>query len=481
MSITANNAACRRCALLLLAGCLLAAPALYGGLTVELADPIPAETDGSGTAHRRAFGPIFEWRQAADGGSALAIRPFYHSVSDPLRQRAVREIVWPVASLKTLNDEDEWRVALAFGHDFDRQNASARYRVWVLPVLGWGCDAATNGYFGAFPLGGRIREFLGQDVIDFALFPLYLRLSINDHTARSILWPIFSYGASEDRSQFRVFPLYGQVVRPGHYDKRFILWPIWTWAHYEEPAASGSGFVLFPLFGHLKLTNQESWMLLPPFFRWSRSATQNESLFPWPFLQSSSGQEDKLYIWPLWGRKSIGGDSSSFLLWPIVSWHRMEAGRLRAAHFRILPVLYTAKSALCGGDHEEECVIGRQVQIWPLASYERAGSNSAVRILNLWPLRSAPVERNWAPFWTLYTHRRVADAREDDLLWGLFNYTRKTDAYRRVTLFPLLSWSRSELGAEEQVEWSVLKGLIGRRRVGERSSYRLLYLFKFGD
>jgi hypothetical protein len=73
----------------------------------------------------------------------------------------------------------------------------------------------------------------------------------------------------------------------------------------------------------------------------------------------------------------------------------------------------------------------------------------------------------------------VRNAVEDDVLWGLFRYARQPATYRHVSIFPLVSWDASAENTG-MLEWSVLKGLIGRRREGERVSYRVLYLFRTG-
>jgi hypothetical protein len=69
---------------------------------------------------------------------------------------------------------------------------------------------------------------------------------------------------------------------------------------------------------------------------------------------------------------------------------------------------------------------------------------------------------------------------EDELLWGLFRHDRARDRYRHVSIFPLVSWTRSPQNQQFK-EWSILRGLIARREVDGKVAYRFLYTFDIGD
>jgi hypothetical protein len=132
-----------------------------------------------------------------------------------------------------------------------------------------------------------------------------------------------------------------------------------------------------------------------------------------------------------------------------------------------------------GGDEEE--VFARTMKLWPLVSYRREEDTASTKALSLWPVHDmSSIDRNWAPFWQLYTRARVRDAVEDEFLWGMFRYRRDQKGMRRFSLFPVFSTRRIEEG-EGGREWSFLLGLLGYRREGLRKSYRLLYFIRFGD
>ena len=385
---------------------------------------------------------------------------------------------------KNYRGESYWRVLLGFGHDFDTETPDSRYRFIVFPILYAGVDAHDEGYFGAFPVGGKVHEFLGRDKIWFFAFPLYMYSSIHDVETHDIAWPFVSWSQGQGVSRHRVFPFYGRSTREGQWSKTFIMWPFWTSVRSTDPDLPGGGFLLFPLYGQAKLGDRRTWWVIPPFFKYDVSATDKTVYCPYPFFQYSSGKVDKLYIWPLWGRKSTEGTKSAFLLWPICTTETVERTRYTQKRFRIVPFIYYQSRTAKGSSEELEEVeelapgevIERYFKLWPVFSYRREDEESRLRVLDLWPAKHTPsIEKNLAPIWTLYSRQRVGQTREDELLWGLFRYRRDEEVVRKLSLFPLFSWRNA--GEEDgRRGWSFLLGLIGYERRGLRKTFRLLYL-----
>lgn len=428
-----------------------------------------------GGRYSRAVGPVFEWRENADGTSRKAILPFFVRERDA-RGRDMTDILWPVGTISRWEGTTTWRFLTAFGYDSDNSDPESRYRVWVLPVLFWGRNAEGGRYAALFPIGGRIDGFLGRD-ISFVLFPLYSHSRINDLDTRNYLWPIVSRTRGRDVSQFRVFPFYGRSVKSQAWDKTFVLWPFWNSARYEYAGARGRGYVLFPVFGHVKLENQETWMVIPPFFRHSVGAAGREGYYPWPFIQTSSGRVDKLYVWPLYGNRAEGAVRRQFWLWPFV-WRRTAAEvAVQTDSFRVFPLFYTESSRLTNAPGR---VTDRYTSVWPLVSYHRAGEDRRqVRVLDLWPFRdTAPIERCLAPWWTLYRHDRGPEGRRHEVLWGMAHWESTAGGRRSGALFPLVSWDVETVsGAHRQ--WDFLKGLVGYERHETECRYRLLYVVRW--
>jgi len=465
----------------------LAALASFLGASPLLAAPVhdfgclaSQGEDVRGSEGVHALGPFIEWSDAGDSRVVRAVRPFFVHESRPADRKEVLDVLWPVASFRSWDRDSDWRFLTVFGHDYDNEDPRSRYHVWALPLVFWGRNAAGEDYGALFPVGGKICEFLGKDEVSFVLFPAYLYTRVNDLETESWLWPLISRTKGKNIHGFRVAPFYGKVVREGEWEKSFIAWPVWTSVRYDRPGAQGYAHVLFPLYGHVKMENQESWMLIPPFIRWSSSARGREGYAPWPFVQFSSGRTDKLYLWPFWGRKEDEFRSSGFWLWPFIA-HSLEKGpRNEISRFRVLPFVYSERERPAGSNTVAGAT-GRYFALWPLASYRRDSRGTSLRALCLWPVKDTrPIERNLAPIWTVFDRERTEKSVQTEVLWGLARWGRGTNEVVSGSVFPLLSWAHGEDRAADTTSWSVLKGLVGYEREGTAKRYRLLYFLTWG-
>ena len=263
--------------------------------------------DANGDTRTRALGPFFERIVSPRGERFRAARPFYCALERPSESRRHAEYLWPLAVSRDFQKEHSLRVLLAYYRNFDVEDPNPRYHVRILPFYFQGRDIRGRSYKALFPLGGRIHEFLGQDEMSFFLFPLWSYSSINSVQTHSVLWPVYSRTRGKGISRFRVFPFYGYARHRARFEKGFVAWPFYTWARYTYPDDQGRGYIVFPLWGRFVMPDQRAWLILPPLFRFSRGERLNYSYAPWPFVQASSGEIEKRYLWPLWGRRSLRG------------------------------------------------------------------------------------------------------------------------------------------------------------------------------
>lgn len=435
-------------------------------------------TETNGAVVVRAAGPLFERRLAGEA-SGLAFRPVYTREVRPDMNRVEGELLWPLGEYSARSPEAGWRVGVAWYRCFDTSAERPRWRFWLLPIYLQGRGASGRAYAAVFPLGGRIEEFLGLDEYVFAWWPLWSKSRINRQTTTDVLFPIWSRTTGPNADRLRVFPFWGRSTRHDRHEKRFILWPVWTWARYDHPASHGTGWILFPFYGRLDLSDQTSQMWLPPFFRIAHAEQMNRFDMPWPFIRYQTGQRNQLHIWPLFGRTTDPRVDRSYIAWPI-------AWRLRVARptevtrsYWVLPFLHYRRTeprlppADLAAPRPPAAV---EWKVWPLADGEQAGDRTRWRALSLWPTRNlTPVERSWAPLWTLVEYRRDGADLDVEALWGMVR--RHRDEYRsHVSLFPL--FERSSTAPPDgpaSGRFSFLKGLIGWAWAADGERLQVLY------
>ncbi|MEI6563800.1 MAG: hypothetical protein WCO42_05775 [bacterium] len=422
----------------------------------------------------RGLGPIFERSSRGGTDTLTAVRPFFVSEWDPTEGKKILDVLWPVGHIRHWNNETDWRFLTAFYHDPDAADPASAYRFWILPLVAMGRDKTGEDYGAVFPLGGRIDDWFGRDRVEFVLFPLYWHSELKDIRTDHYLWPLISRTTGDDLSRFRVFPFYGRSEKKGEGESRFILWPFWTTVRYDHPGARGSGFMLFPVYGHSKTERSESWMFLPPFFRHTAGKTGTENIVLWPFIQTEkSPGHEKFYVWPLYGRRTTERENRRFWLWPLI-WNRTESlPAVENNRFTVFPVFHSESSRL---KKDEDKVIDRYVSVWPLCSYERIRDGARrVRVPDLWPFRNtAPIERNLTPWWTLYKYERTPVGRENDFLRGLVHWGAMTNGAAYGSFFPLASWGRDDADGKHK-SWDFLKGMLGYRHDESGKVWQMLY------
>ncbi len=435
-------------------------------------------TDIDGRERLRVLGPLYERAVSADG-DLRAVRPFWAHENQLTNGWSRDDYLWPLGFGKEFNREHTVQFGLVRWTDFDVGDPESRYRFWLFPLYFQGRDAKGQDYTAVFPLGGSIHEFLMQDEIDFALFPVWLRHSVNGIGTDNVLFPIYAHTDEKGIYRDRVFPLYGYLKHRGQFEKRFILWPFWTQARYDYRQSQGYGYVFFPFWGHIRLTDQEQWMVLPPLFRFARGQQMNETLAPWPFFQYQSGKRRRLYLFPFYGRKSWPERDRMFVLWPVGWRFKSTAGDSTVRNYRVLPFFYYDTRRLRHPAAGEDDLRARRFECWPLASWQRAGEDRQFQCLDLWPGRDPePVARSWAPLWTLAGYRARGEDSDLEVLWGLLRRAHRDGAMSRTSLFPLVEWERDRRDGADAHAWSVLKGLIGYERAERASTVRLLYVIR---
>ena len=435
--------------------------------------------DADGNERFRAVGPVVEGARGEDGKVLRAVRPLWARAEDPATGRVSWDGLWPLSAGKTFGAQKSWRAVNVYFADADAGEAGTAYRFWVLPVWFHGRAADGKGYAALFPAGGEIRNFLWKDRIRFALWPLWTQSEVNDVRTTDVLFPIWSRTTSPDghREKFRVFPFYAYSKNARQFEKHTVLWPVWTHARYVNPKAEGTAWVLFPLCGRVNLNSQKGWMVLPPLFQFIRGEKLSRTYCPWPFFQRETGMREKLSVWPLAGYRKDGGLVRNYWLWPVVNRERNDRGRWRTVRWSVVPFYSHRTESETPAEGGERVVTATRTKVWPLGSWRREADEQAyrLRLVDLWPAGNPPpVERSWAPLWTLLEVRAKGESRDVEALWGLYRQTRRAEGARAVSVFPL--WRHERAGGDAARRWSVLKGLLAYDRTATTRQVRFLWL-----
>ena len=448
-------------------------------------------TDADGAERMRAAGPFWEEAKSPDGKSLRAFpRPFYACATDPASDKTSWDFVWPLASGKTFGEQKSWRIINSFFLDQDRNNDLSQYRFWFLPFWFHGRDEDSTRYAALFPLGGEVRNIFWKDKIQFVLWPFWTRSYVTDVKTTDVLWPIFSRTTSPDHhlEQWRFFPFYSYSKNERQYEKKSVLWPIWTHARYTHPKAQGTAWILFPLFGRVDLNTQQGWMLFPPFVQHIESEKLKRTVVFWPFFVRETGFREKLYLWPFYGYRKDGELERRYWAWPIVVKENNVWGKKKVTRWTVAPFYNNVTQVENPLPSEQKAaeaanvppgeprVTGNRTKLWPLFSrrYDLDDQTYRLRLLDLWlGPTPPPVERSWAPLWTVLDYRARGEESDLDVLWGLYRDTRRGEGARAFSLFPL--WRHERTAQDGARRWSVLKGLIAYDRTATNRQIRFLW------
>lgn len=437
--------------------------------------------DVYGNERTRFLGPVGETIRSPKDDTLVAVRPFYHSWYEDDADFRRTEMLWPIWVYRQRENSSYWRFLLNFYWNRDVTDSTSQWRLWVLPFYFQGRDVKGENYVALFPIAGSIHELFFWDKIDFALFPLFVKSKMRDIEATTFLWPFFSKTRGDNVKRFRIFPFYGYSEHKGIGRKTTVLWPFWTQVKYVLPESAGKGWILFPITGHLKLTNQETWWILPPIFRYSIGEDQNRLFGPWPFFQKEEGEVNKLYIFPLYGRKRHAGIDRTFFLWPLGQYETTTRDTGKKTKFHFIPFVQHFREEPSDVMDEESEGKMSYTKIWPIYSHftKEDGDWKRTAFFDFNPMRGGPVERSYSPFWQIYVRSQLKDQIDVEVLWGLYRSAKRGEDYRYRSLFPFFNYTKD---TEEDVRhFQLFKGLLGRKRVGENKQWQLLYLFHFGD
>lgn len=366
--------------------------------------------------------------------------------------REERDYLWPLGVSNKLYPGTDREVGYwRFLNVYNIEGADDDYKFRIFPLYFQGRTRQGEEYRALFPLGGKICGFPFFTEADFVLFPIYGHAMTGDTETRTLLWPFYLTRHGGRIDQFRLFPIYGEREHRRDYmteRSHFVLWPFWSDTKITGDVVDGSGYMLFPLYGHshyerAKRGTENTTYVIPPLFCFGRGDDGYRKInAPWPFVQIEDRDEKhRRVFWPLFGRYDNKATRRRCWLWPFfhstVSHIETPAGgktNVVERHYVHAPLpLYYHADEVRGGTNTTYSYS----RVWPLYSHRDDGGNVTTRFpeLSLWS-KSEQVERNLAPIWSLYKHTEKPDGESrTSLLWGIVSWGRGADGQSHFSLF----------------------------------------------
>ncbi len=433
-------------------------------------------------------GPFYERsHDHKKGHSLLSVRPLFSFFGpDGIREENV-DIIWPLGEKRVSSDRTKLRW-LFFGatEKVDAVNAYKYYgSEWMFPLIWYKKEDGHEDSLVLGPFWGAINSGFTFTEADFVFFPLYAKSRTRDTVSKNWLWPIFNSSRGGGIRRYRFWPFYCYSRKENSGVNKSYLWPFIHTHKSLNKNMPGKGFFFFPFYGSteyesLRRKNRiSSRTVLWPFYtRYSSTFADKPEKNShrrsfWPFYQESANYEGvnshKKYWWPFYGKKVRDKFEYRFVMWPF--WQAYDSYNGYSYKSRFLLPFYQYRERV-----DKDKVLEQTTRIWPLLRTHSDGKSSYRAFPALFPFHIDSIERNYAPFWTLYRAREGKEFSSFEVLWGLI-YSRKSKDLTHWSFFPFVEYDHKV--KKQEKKFSFLKGIFSCRKEKGKRFYRLLWLPEF--
>lgn len=322
---------------------------------------------------------------------------------------------------------------------------------WMLfPFFYGGTDPDEGSYFAFFPLGGKLKGILGQDEIDFWLFPLWWHSRDRERHSLHVVWPFYNRVWGEnawhgEESGWRLWPFHGSYRSTGadgrlRSAQSFTAWPFYIHRQDQMNLNPTEVFFSLPFYGERINARTETYVYLWPFFQTHYDRKYDRKtylgfLIPYRF---TDGQSD---LWPLFGfkRTSRGTDLGGvarrnyrhFFIWPFERYEWATDGLEETTRFWLLPLLwhfhYIDKDTL---------EIESEWTLWPLLRKRSVGESDSFDLLSpLW-FRREDYDRLYSRWFNIFRYRSKPEISGVEILYGALQY--RVEPPKNDALFSIL-------------------------------------------
>ncbi|MBM9578768.1 hypothetical protein JWG45_16605 [Leptospira sp. 201903070] len=417
------------------------------------------------------------------GESEIIFRPFYSSYKEEKSAYRFQTFLYPIYYSEETKYWKVWTFLFFITGTSQLHEDTGEDSDVLTPLLFWGSgDTEREKYFGFFPLLGRMRNKIAYSEISFALFPLYSNWKHKDYEATAVLWPLFLYGSSETREEFRIFPLYSKKIHRGKYERYSFLWPIFQWGTtFQDKREPVHYTIFFPFFGikNSEAGNMKSrgFLILPllgSFIGYGYDDRTGEKDFNalFFFIQYGSNQDEdykKLILFPFYGNYRFASKETTFVS-PFYFRLKSDTYHIQSEDTFLIPFFFNSRRHYVQWDRDE-----RYLKVWPFFKYQKDREGNVIwNLLSLFPIKSEVVDRIWDPLWSVVEYQKLSNGekRFSVLMRAYSQRWTETEFHASIPFVLELSLT------PEKTSWKFLYGLIGYERIESNRNLQLLWFIK---
>jgi hypothetical protein len=456
---------------------------LFFFLLFQLEAKLPTYPFGEYPSQYKQFWFLYE-KEIRKGQEEKIFRPFFSIYNENLSAHTYRTSLYPIYYSEKTNHWSKWTFLFFFSHDSTLHDDTGDDTDLVLsPLFQWGRgDTNKDRYVAFFPFYGKFRSKLSWGEINFILFPLYVDWQHKEFKARSFLYPLFMWGNSDIRSEFRLFPFYSKKAHIGKFEHYTVLWPFIQWGRdfmdKKEPS-SYSLFFPFYNFKESQFGNMRSraffWLpILGSLFgygydRKTGEVSYNFLFFIFQYGYANNRDTRKHIFFPFYGYSNFASKSFRFITPFYINLQTDTYGVKSDLTYLIPFFIYNTKFFV--KEEREDSYF----KFWPLFRYHNdSEGNTSFNFFSPLPVRSTSFERIWDPIFSLFEYKKFING-EKRLSLFMRLYTQRTNEKEFHMYIPLLL----DLSLEEEGNsFEILYGLIGYKKEEEKKTLHLLWFIK---
>jgi len=405
----------------------------------------------------------------------VAARPLM--IRDRSSEEVVDHFLTPFGYATYRPDETVWQLLPITRYDRRiAEDGTIEWTLLTLPGIYWSKRADGRILRGWFPFAGVMETFLSYDRLEWVLFPVWMRTDRSGRVTHHVLWPIFSFTNGMGGPSWRVWPLVGNSIYEGKYERWFVLWPFFLWQRNNlqlPPQAHETKWMVFPFYGRTTAGDYSATTVLWPFFGWASNETNGYKAVdaPWPlvrYLRDPRQDQERTRVWPFWSEYRGDGLDSTWWGWPFLNDRREVYEDAEKKATNLVPFVQTWER------RDDQGNVEAYSKIWPFFQVERRNEDelrTAFPALNpLW--RTPDIDAMYAWIWELYTRERHSNVVRERSWLGLYRREKDVLEDRRSLTF---LWSTRAYSIEgvERRETSLFFGLL-RWRSSTDSAFELM-------